>query len=204
VDGSREVTPTPIIALPPGFVSNPQGAFWGALFRRLSFLHILQSRAPTSGQDTKVSSFANACLLPLTRGLPQVRWSHVCKIHLPLCGSHVRKAKQSKAYFPYTNSGKGKEDKIMKTAYREFELVLGNGEKCQVRYCDSWGCALFGKRTIHFEFLHCLSISKTKYRSEFRTVGENEKVDPEEWAQLIIESLTGIQFNGENIQQKLL
>jgi hypothetical protein len=91
----------------------------------------------------------------------------------------------------------------MKTAYIEFGLVLGNGEKCHVRYCDSWGSAMFGNRTIHFEFLDCLSISHTKYRSEFRVVGEDEKIDPKETAKEIIESLTGIKFNGENVQQKL-
>ena len=92
----------------------------------------------------------------------------------------------------------------MKTDYIEFELILGNGEKCQVRYCDEWGTPLFGSRTIHFIFLDCLSISKTKYLSQFRMIGENEKIDPEESAKLIIEQLTGIKFIGENIQQKLL
>ncbi len=91
----------------------------------------------------------------------------------------------------------------MKTAYIEFGLVLGNGEKCKVRYCDQWGSPMFGKRTIHFEFRDCLSISHTKYRSEFRIVGEHEKVEPEESAKEIIETLTGIKFNGENVQQKL-
>jgi hypothetical protein len=33
----------------------------------------------------------------------------------------------------------------MKTEYVEFDLVLGNGEKCKVRYCDEWGVSLFGK-----------------------------------------------------------
>lgn len=62
---------------------------------------------------------------------------------------------------------------------------------------------MFGKRTVHFEFLGCLPISHTKYRSEFRTVGEDEKIDPKEAAKQIIESLTGIKFSGENVQQKL-
>ena len=92
----------------------------------------------------------------------------------------------------------------MKTDYIEFELILGNGEKCQVRYCDEWGTPLFGSRTIHFEFRDCLSISHTKYRSEFRVISENEKIDPEESAKLIIEQLTGIKFSGENVQQKLI
>jgi hypothetical protein len=91
----------------------------------------------------------------------------------------------------------------MKTEYIEFGLVLGNGEECHVRYCDSWGSAMFEKRTIHFEFLDCLSVSDTKYRSEFCIVGEDEKVNPKEEAKQIIESLTGIKFNGENVQQKL-
>jgi hypothetical protein len=91
----------------------------------------------------------------------------------------------------------------METKYREFELVLGNGDKCKVRYCDEWGTPLFGSRTIHFIFLDCLSISETKYLSQFRMIGENEKIDPEESAKLIIEQLTGIKFIGENIQQKL-
>jgi hypothetical protein len=92
----------------------------------------------------------------------------------------------------------------MKTVYREFELVLGNGEKCKVRYCDEWETSMFGKRIVHFEFLDCLSVSNTKYRNEFRTVEDNEKFDPKEAAKQIIESLTGIKFNGENIQQKLI
>jgi hypothetical protein len=91
----------------------------------------------------------------------------------------------------------------MKTKYIEFELVLGNGEKYNVKYCDEWGASLFGNRTIHFEFLNCLSISSTKYRSEFRVVGKHEKINPKEGAKQIIESLTGIKFSGENIQQKL-
>jgi len=91
----------------------------------------------------------------------------------------------------------------MKTAYKEFELVLGNGEHCTVRYCDVWGAALFGNRTIHFEFLDCLSISPTKYRSEFRVVGAQEKIDPRETAKKMIEDLTGIKFSGVNVQQKL-
>jgi hypothetical protein len=92
----------------------------------------------------------------------------------------------------------------METKYIEFALVLGNGDKCKVRYCDEWGTPLFGSRTIHFEFLGCLSISSTKYRSEFRVVGAHEKIDPEESAKLVIEQLTGIKFSGENIQRKLL
>jgi hypothetical protein len=91
----------------------------------------------------------------------------------------------------------------MRTDYREFELTLGNGETCKVRYCDRWGAAMFGNRTIHFEFRDCLSVSHTKYRSEFRIVGENEKIDPVETAKEIIEQLTGIKFKGANIQQKL-
>lgn len=71
------------------------------------------------------------------------------------------------------------------------------------RYCDSWGASLFGNRTIHFEFLNCLTISETGYRSEFRVVGETEKIDPKEAAKEIIERLTGIKFNGTNVQQKL-
>jgi hypothetical protein len=59
---------------------------------------------------------------------------------------------------------------------------------------------MFGNRTIHFEFLGCLSISRTKYRSEFRTVGATETVDPKNAAQQIIEDLTGIKFSGENVQ----
>ena len=92
----------------------------------------------------------------------------------------------------------------MKTEYREFQLTLGNGETCRVRYCDQWGSPMFGNRTIHFEFHDCLSISHTKYRSEFRVVGEHDKINPEEAAKEIIESLTGIKFNGENVQMKLL
>ena len=92
---------------------------------------------------------------------------------------------------------------MMEAKYIEFELVLGNGEKCNVKYCDEWGASLFGNRTIHFEFLDCLSISSTKYRSEFRVVGKNEKINPKDAAKQIIESLTGIKFSGENVQQKL-
>jgi hypothetical protein len=92
----------------------------------------------------------------------------------------------------------------METKYIKFNLILGNGEKCQVRYCDEWGASLFGNRTIHFEFLNCFSISHTLYRSEFRVVGANEKINPKEAAKQIIETLTGIKFGGENIQQKLL
>ena len=87
--------------------------------------------------------------------------------------------------------------------YIEFKLVLGNGETCQVHYCDEWGASLFGNRTIHFEFLDCFSISATKYKSIFRIVGKNEKINPDDAAKLIIEQLTGIQFSGKNIQQKL-
>ena len=93
---------------------------------------------------------------------------------------------------------------MMETKYIEFELVLGNGDTCNVRYCDEWGASLFGNRTIHFEFLDCLSISATKYRSGFRVVGAHEKIDSEGSAKLIIEQLIGIKFSGENIQQKLL
>jgi hypothetical protein len=63
---------------------------------------------------------------------------------------------------------------------------------------------MFGNRIIHFEFRDCLSISPTKYRSEFRVVGEHEPIDPKEAAQAIIESLTGIKFSGENVQMKLI
>ncbi len=91
----------------------------------------------------------------------------------------------------------------MKEIYITFDLILGDGELCNVRYCDSWGASLFGNRTIHFEFLNCLTISETGYRSEFRVVGEAEKIDPKEAAKEIIESLTGIKFNGKNVQQKL-
>ena len=91
----------------------------------------------------------------------------------------------------------------MKEIYLTFDLILGNRESCKVRYCDSWGPPLFGKRTIHFEFRDCLAISETGYRSEFRVVGECEKIDPKEAAKEIIKSLTGIKFNGKNVQQKL-
>ena len=92
----------------------------------------------------------------------------------------------------------------MKTQYTEFTLILGNGDRCTVRYCDSFGASLFGNRTIHFEFRDSLSISPTKYRSEFRIVGEHEHIDPEETAKAIIESLTGIKFSGANVQLKLI
>jgi hypothetical protein len=92
----------------------------------------------------------------------------------------------------------------MKTAYIEFHLTLGNGDTCKVRYCDQWGSPMFGNRTIHFEFLDCLSVSHTKYRSEFRIIGEHERRDPIEAAKEIIESLTGIKFSGENVQMKLI
>jgi hypothetical protein len=91
----------------------------------------------------------------------------------------------------------------METTYIEFELVLGNEEKCQVRYCDEWGASLFGNRIIHFEFLDCLSISPAEYLSEFRVVGKNEKIDPKDAAKQVIESLTGIKFSGGNVQQIL-
>jgi hypothetical protein len=91
----------------------------------------------------------------------------------------------------------------MKTAYIEFQLILGNGDRCTVRYCDQWGASLFGNWTIHFEFRDSLTISQTKYRSEFRIVGEHERVDPSEAAKEIIENLTGIPFTGENVQMKL-
>jgi hypothetical protein len=92
----------------------------------------------------------------------------------------------------------------MKTDSIEFQLTLGNGETCRVRYCDKWGVSLFGNRTIHFEFRDCLSLSHTKYRSEFRVVGEHDSINPEEAAKEIIESLTGITFSGENVQMKLI
>jgi hypothetical protein len=63
---------------------------------------------------------------------------------------------------------------------------------------------LFGNRTIHFEMRDSLTVSHTWYRSEFRTVGEKEKIVPEEAAKEIIESLTGIKFTGVSVQQKLL
>ena len=47
----------------------------------------------------------------------------------------------------------------MKTEYIEFNLILGNGDIVQSVYCDQWGSPMFGNRTIHFEFLGCLSIS---------------------------------------------
>jgi hypothetical protein len=92
----------------------------------------------------------------------------------------------------------------MKTEYREFQLTLGNGETCRVRFCDQWGSPMFGNRTIHFEFLECQSISHTNYRSEFRVVGEHERIDPLEAVKEIIESMTGIKFSGKNVQMKLL
>jgi hypothetical protein len=92
----------------------------------------------------------------------------------------------------------------METKYVEFQLVLGNGEQCRVRYCDEWGVSLFGTRTIHFEFLGCLTVSHTRYRSEFRIIGKDEKIDPKEAAMRIIEKLTGINFSGEKVQLKLL
>jgi hypothetical protein len=67
---------------------------------------------------------------------------------------------------------------MMETKYITFNLILGNGEKCKVRYCDEWGASMFGNRTIHFEFLNCFSISRTLYRSGFRVVGVNEKINP--------------------------
>jgi hypothetical protein len=91
----------------------------------------------------------------------------------------------------------------VKEQYIIFDLILGNGESCIVRYCDRWGASLFRNRTIHFEFLNCDTISETGYRSEFRVVGEREKIDPKGVAKEIIESLTGIKFNGKNVQQKL-
>jgi hypothetical protein len=92
----------------------------------------------------------------------------------------------------------------MKTEYIVFVLVLGNGEKCRIRYCDKWGASMFGNRTVQFEFLDCLSISNTKYKSEFRVVEENEKFDPEDTEKKIIEELTGIKVSGEKVQQRLL
>ena len=92
----------------------------------------------------------------------------------------------------------------MNTVYIEFELILGNGDTCKVRYCDQWGTPMFGNRTIHFEFRDCFSVSPTKYRSEFRIVGEHERIDPIDAAKGIIESLTGIKFNSENVQLKLI
>jgi hypothetical protein len=92
----------------------------------------------------------------------------------------------------------------MEFKYITFNLVLGNGEKCKVRYCDQWGSSIFGSRTIHFEFRDCLAISSTKYKSEFRIVGANEKINPKKAAKRIIERLTGITFSGENVQQKLI
>jgi hypothetical protein len=92
----------------------------------------------------------------------------------------------------------------MKTKYTEFSLILGNGDRCRVRYCDCWGVSLNGWRTIHFEFLDCISISETKYRSEFRIVGEHKRINPKEVAKEIIEQLTGIPFSGKNVQMKLI
>jgi len=82
----------------------------------------------------------------------------------------------------------------MKTNYKDFYLTLGNGDTCKVRFCDQLGSPMFGNRVIHFEFRDCLSISHTKYRSEFRVVGEHERINPEEAAKEIIEGLTGIKF----------
>ena len=92
----------------------------------------------------------------------------------------------------------------MKMEYIEFEVILNNGEQCKVRYCNEWGASLFGKRTIHFEFLGCSLISHTGYRSEFLTVGEKEKIEPNEAAKQIIEELTGIKLSGSNSQLKLI
>jgi hypothetical protein len=93
---------------------------------------------------------------------------------------------------------------MIELKYIEFKLVLRNGEECTVRYCDSWGVSLFGNRTIHFEFLDCLSISSTRYRSEFRVVGEHDYIDPKKAAKQIIEHLTEIKLNGKNSQLKLI
>ena len=93
---------------------------------------------------------------------------------------------------------------MMEAKYIKFNLVLGNGEKCKVRYCDQWGFSMFGNRTIHFEFRDCLAVSSTKYKSEFRLVGENEQINPKEAAKQIIEHITGIPLTGDNIQQRLL
>jgi hypothetical protein len=98
----------------------------------------------------------------------------------------------------------GRIKNMIEAKYTEFDLVLGNGDKCTVRYCDRWGVSLFGNRTIHFEFRDCLSISAIKYKSEFRIVGVNEKIDPQESAKQIIEQITSIPLTGDNIQQKLL
>jgi hypothetical protein len=92
---------------------------------------------------------------------------------------------------------------MMDFKYITFNLVLGNGEKCKVNYCDQWGSSMFGNRTIHFEFRGCFSISRTLYKSEFRVVGAKEKINPKKAAKQIIEAITGIKFSGENIQQKL-
>jgi hypothetical protein len=92
----------------------------------------------------------------------------------------------------------------MKTEYTEFPLTLGNGDTCRVRFCDQWNSPMFGNRTIHFEFLDCLSISHTRYRSEFRVIGEHERLDPKKEAKEMIERLTGIKFSGENVQMKLI
>jgi hypothetical protein len=97
----------------------------------------------------------------------------------------------------------GREVRAITEAYQEFTLVLGNGETCRVRYCDRWSSPMYGSRTIHFEFLDCLSVSHIGYRSEFHTVRADATVDPQQAAKEIIESLTGIKFNEENVQQKL-
>ena len=91
----------------------------------------------------------------------------------------------------------------MEEEYIKFELTLENGEICEARYCDEWGGSLFGNRTIHFEFRGSLAVSETRYRSEFRIVGANEKIEPKEAAKAIIEHLTGVKLKGKNVQQKL-
>lgn len=89
----------------------------------------------------------------------------------------------------------------MKNEYIEFELTLGNGEKCKVRYCDKWSTPMFGTRTVHFEFLGSRTISHTLYRSHFTQVPEKQVVSPEEAAKEVIEAMTGIKFKGETQQQ---
>jgi hypothetical protein len=83
--------------IPVPFLSNPQGFFLGALFDQLSTLHILLSRAPKSGKDTRVSSFARVN----ARG----SFLALVKIHLPFL---VLSIKESKVSFPFNKYEKEK------------------------------------------------------------------------------------------------
>ena len=116
-----------------------------------------------------------------------------------ICRSFIRSLMQMGLRYKVMKKGGERYDG---NSIYTFNLGLGNGEKCKVRYCDQWGSSMFGNRTIHFEFRDCLSISPTKYRSEFRVVGANEKINPKEASKQLIEALTGIKFSGENVQQK--